>query len=86
MRTLVTGSTGFVGRHLVDHLEESGDKVATTSRTQGCPDLLDARALTEAVAEVSPEVVFHLAGQSDVRQSWEDPAGTLKVTTDFIKY
>lgn len=40
-------------------------------------DLRDARAVRERIAEVQPEVVYHLAARSSVGQSWEDPAGTV---------
>jgi UDP-glucose 4-epimerase len=37
-------------------------------------DIRDAAALTALAAERSPEAVFHLAAQIDVRKSLEDPA------------
>src|SRR3954451_17083590 len=37
-------------------------------------DITDAAAITGLVAEVAPEVIFHLAAQIDVRKSIEDPA------------
>jgi UDP-glucose 4-epimerase len=37
-------------------------------------DITDADALTALMADVAPEVVFHLAAQIDVRRSIEDPA------------
>ncbi|HXS47083.1 MAG TPA: NAD-dependent epimerase/dehydratase family protein, partial [Solirubrobacterales bacterium] len=37
-------------------------------------DIREAAALAELVAEVRPEIVFHLAAQIDVRRSLEDPA------------
>jgi UDP-glucose 4-epimerase len=37
-------------------------------------DITDADALTALVADIAPEVVFHLAAQIDVRRSIEDPA------------
>jgi UDP-glucose 4-epimerase len=37
-------------------------------------DITDGPALMDLVADVSPEVVFHLAAQIDVRKSIEDPA------------
>jgi UDP-glucose 4-epimerase len=37
-------------------------------------DITDAPALTALVADVAPEVIFHLAAQIDVRKSVEDPA------------
>jgi UDP-glucose 4-epimerase len=37
-------------------------------------DITDAPALTALVADVAPEVIFHLAAQIDVRKSVADPA------------
>ncbi|MES1180143.1 MAG: CDP-glucose 4,6-dehydratase [Hyphomicrobium sp.] len=39
-------------------------------------DIRDAGALDAAIKEASPEVVFHLAAQSLVRESYADPVGT----------
>ena len=82
MKALVTGSAGFVGHHLVTHLGECGDDVATTDRADGGPDLLDGPSLAQMVSAERPEVVFHLAGQADVRHSWDDPLGTLRTNVE----
>ena len=42
-------------------------------------DVLDAVALRAALAEAQPEVVFHLAAQSLVRRSYEQPTETFAV-------
>ena len=34
-RALVTGATGFIGRHVVDHLLELGTQVAVLVRPSG---------------------------------------------------
>ena len=39
-------------------------------------DVRDLHALTKALAEAKPDVVFHLAAQSLVRPSYDDPVGT----------
>ncbi len=72
MRALVTGAAGFVGRHLVAHLEEQGDTVVGIDRADG-PDLLDGPALAAFVAEGAPDAIYHLAGWSDVGGSWDEP-------------
>lgn len=41
-------------------------------------DLLDPAAARRAVADLSPDEIYNLAGQSFVPQSWEDPAGTVR--------
>jgi GDP-4-dehydro-6-deoxy-D-mannose reductase len=78
MKALVTGSAGFVGRHLCAHLESHGDTVVGVDRTDG-PDLLDAEAVNAAIAEVRPDVVYHLGGWSDVGASWENPQAAFQV-------
>ena len=40
-------------------------------------DIRDPRVLAHALAADRPEVIFHLAAQALVRESYEDPAGTL---------
>lgn len=41
-------------------------------------DLMDAAALKEFCAEMQPDYIFHLAAQSFVPKSWEDPWATLE--------
>src|SRR5437764_14850361 len=43
-------------------------------------DITDQAALTALVADVKPDVIFHLAAQIDVRKSIEDPAFDATVT------
>lgn len=39
-------------------------------------DIRDGRALSEALAQAAPDLVFHMAAQPLVRPSYDDPAGT----------
>src|ERR1039458_4815735 len=64
--TLVTGATGFLGRHLVAALESQGHAVRRHSSTDG--DIADCPLPTEGVSHV-----FHLAGESYVPESWRNP-------------
>jgi GDP-4-dehydro-6-deoxy-D-mannose reductase len=73
---LVTGGSGFAGRHLVEACRAAGDEVATAERAGGV-DLLDAEATRAAVAAAAPGVVYHLAARAHVGESWRDPGGTL---------
>lgn len=83
MRALVTGSQGFVGRYLRAELEENGytvtglDLVADDATL--CVDLLDPAAVAQAVRQVVPDVVIHLAGQADVGLSWRQPQRTVQI-------
>jgi GDP-4-dehydro-6-deoxy-D-mannose reductase len=83
MRVLVTGAGGFVGGHLVPALEADGHEVTGTAiDDKGDLRYLDVRypeRVDQVVAEVKPELVFHLAGQSSVSLSWKEPALTYEV-------
>ena len=78
MKALVTGSAGFVGQHLIEHLKGHNDEVLGTDVSTGGPNLLDLDGLTKLFKKVNPEVIFHLAGQADVSVSWEYPLETFK--------
>jgi len=80
MRALVTGALGFVGRHLVAHLESEGDVVVGVDRDD--VDILDRAALMEAVVDSRPEAVYHLAGQADVGGSWATPVETFRANAE----
>jgi GDP-4-dehydro-6-deoxy-D-mannose reductase len=76
VRVLVTGGGGFVGRHLAPRLERDGWEVI--SRDQEL-DVTDARALLDALAELRPDAIVHLAAQSSVAASLESATQTFRV-------
>ena len=78
MKALVTGAAGFVGRHLCSYLLGEGDTVIGVDRADG-PDLLDTDAVCELVADLRPDVVYHLGGWSDVGASWDHPLESFRV-------
>lgn len=86
MRVLVTGAAGFAGAHLVRALvEQGGQEVFASDRSavddeahiDGVQhltlDVTDARAVHDAVAELRPERVFHLAGFAHVGKAEAEP-------------
>jgi len=84
MRVLVTGATGFVGRHLLDALRRAGHEPIAVGGPHDAPpaltvDLLDASAVRAIVDTAAPGAIVHLGGQAFVPQSIADPLGTLAV-------
>lgn len=82
MRALVTGAGGFVGHHLLNHLEDQGDEVIGIDRSTDGLDVLDAPALQDALRRHRPEVIYHLAGASDVGGSWQTPQNTFRANAE----
>jgi len=97
-RVLVTGHTGFKGSWLSLWLQELGAAVAGVSLAPAtspnhwsllglniddtCLDIRDPAKLQEVIGNLQPEIVFHLAAQPLVRQSYRDPLETW--TTNVI--
>src|SRR3990172_10244653 len=84
MRAVVTGGEGFVGSNLADALLARGDEVVVVDNlSSGKRENVPAGArlveqdiredLTGVFADARPDVVFHLAAQSDVITSVRDP-------------
>lgn len=61
-RILVTGGGGFLGRHLVARLRETGCREVHAPRRAEC-DLTVASEVVRLLAGIRPQVVLHLAAQ-----------------------
>jgi GDP-4-dehydro-6-deoxy-D-mannose reductase len=92
---LVTGATGFVGRHLVERLAADGDVAAWGHSTVGAPapgvtwqavNLLDRDRVRAAVADLRPSAVFHCAGLTHVAESWSDRVAPLAANVRATHY
>lgn len=94
MRVMVTGGAGFIGSHLTSALRDRAAAVAvldnlSTGKATHVPDevrlyetdLRDADAVTTAVRDFKPTHVCHLAAQSSVKVSVDDPG--LDATTNI---
>jgi GDP-4-dehydro-6-deoxy-D-mannose reductase len=80
MRVAVTGSSGFVGSHLVPYLRGHGDDVVTIDRTGTPPvDVTDAAEVREVLRAARPEAAYHLAALSHVGRSWDTPETVFRV-------
>ena len=89
---LITGIGGQDGWYLAQHLHQLGTEVWGITRAGQVPadlafvqlappaDLRDGAALERAVAAAAPDEVYHLAAQTSVPASWDDPVCTGDVT------
>lgn len=92
MRTLITGTTGFIGSHLAEFVLDKGAEVHGTYINE--PEIINVKSIKDkinlikldvrneekvkqAVKDIEPEVIYHLAAQSFPTVSWEKPKETL---------
>lgn len=77
------------------HLTEMGDTVDGLDMARAVelrpdlglragPDLLDPGAWLDFVGDLRPDVIYHLAGWSDVGRSWQDPRTAWRVNTEGV--
>lgn len=89
-RALIVGAAGFVGKYLADELNAAGgwsacvtkmpqEALSIASVTAYDLNILDRAAVDTLLAELRPEVIFHLAAQSSVAVSWKNPGLTVDV-------
>ena len=75
-RVLVTGATGFIGRHALPHLNAAGYEVHTTGRP--ATDLHDSAARRQVIADVKPTHLLHLA--------WYVPPGKYWTSIENVRW
>ena len=93
MKLLVTGASGFIGRHLLVSAVARGHEVVGTYLTDDelttrLPnpssvvwerlDMRDPKAVGAIVERLRPEGVFHLAAQAYAQKAWKDPVDTFE--------
>jgi GDP-4-dehydro-6-deoxy-D-mannose reductase len=86
MRVLITGATGFVGRHFVEHLRAVGGYelhgVARRSvadlqlESLNTLDLNDTAAVAALLRHIQPDAIVHLAGYASAAKSFTEPTAT----------
>lgn len=87
MRVLITGITGFAGRHLAAYCAAEGHEVhglvrpgreaaAPAGAVAHASELDDDGGLRAVLAAARPDRIVHLAGASSVGQSFADPRTT----------
>ena len=81
-RVLLTGASGFIGRHAIGALLQRGADVHAVGRSAGAgypctwhqTDLLAPGTPQQLIASVRPDVVLHLAWCVEHGRFWTDPA------------
>lgn len=96
---LITGVSGFVGRHLLDFLDSLDSPVEIlgldrNSDFQFKPkhvfwrfealDMESQDALTSEITNFKPDRIIHLAAQSSVQESWNDPFQCISSNTTIL--
>lgn len=80
MRVLLTGGSGFLGRHMLDALRRHGIETVTAGRNRPqraehfiAADLLDASDLASLVREAGATHLLHLAWYAEHGKYWTSP-------------
>ena len=78
MRVLITGATGFVGRHLVSRLASRGIECVTIGRNADTisshhikHDLLSSASFESVLSKVNPTHLIHLAWYTEHGRYWD---------------
>ena len=92
-RVLITGIAGFTGNYLASCLLERGYEVwgldrselsgpSSSSVNMRYADICSPEETDRVLEECRPDAVYHLAAQSSVGLSWQEPAMTMKVNVE----
>lgn len=84
---LVTGASGFIGKHLVVRLSQLGAHVygisLRASSQQICKiDICDYEKIDQFIRNNKIEICYHLAGESVVESGKNEPYSTFRVNID----
>jgi GDP-4-dehydro-6-deoxy-D-mannose reductase len=87
---LITGASGFCGRHLVDIIPQEKNEIIGVSRNiteelvsmhphvaYESLNLMDHSSIYRLLKESTPDYIIHLAGESSVASSWKGPINML---------
>jgi GDP-4-dehydro-6-deoxy-D-mannose reductase len=86
-KILITGASGFTGKHACKHFLRQGYEVNALYKTNSITldgarsdycDLTNKSQIRELINKIKPQMVLHLAGQNHVGKSWENPMDSLE--------
>lgn len=94
MKIFITGGAGFIGSHMADFLLGKGFRDLYVEYWEGDNlenlkhvkdkiklvklDIRDTEEVKKFISDVKPDLIFHLAAQSFVTESWKNPKETLE--------
>ncbi len=89
-KALIIGAAGFVGQYLIEHLKSLKVYSITVTKlpkdnleSSGIEvfdlDILNQNEVLEILTKIKPDYIFHLAAQSSVALSWENPNLTIDI-------
>lgn len=84
-KLLITGASGFTGRHACNYFVSQGCVVVATARRgaalENIPGVVpwvcrldDQKQVEDMIRECRPDYVLHLAGKNSASESWKKPA------------
>lgn len=94
IKYLITGGSGFVGKHFTDHIlnnySEADILNIDISESENMNikfeklDLLDNEKLSEIISKYKPDRILHLASFSSVAFSWRNPVKSFANNTNIF--
>jgi len=90
MNAFITGINGFVGKHLSNFLLSKGFSVSGMDITEAFDDkikyykcdILNPDAINKVITDSKPDFIFHLAGFTSVKKSFEQPELCTKLNVE----
>lgn len=94
-RYFITGASGFVSRHFIEHIESTEPDARILGTDKCAPsfrfehdfrplELLDFSGVERMIADFDPTVLVHFASHSSVASSWIDPSTSFTNNTNIF--